>query len=527
MTVTASEPAVAAAAPRPRRGELLLPAALLAAYAVLLLADLSVPQPVDHSRYMDAARSFPSRPPDPIFDHQYLRIGLTAPTALVMKVFGYSEATYHAFPVAAALLLFASVYAIGRMLFGRLVGAVSAAVLGCAGIVVVAGTELLPDLPATALFTAAVALTVAIRRGLLPHRRCWLAVIGVLLGWSYLVREFIVFVWPLVPVLLWRRIGRREWPWGLIPVALTGIGETVLNARLYGDALARLHAGSGLGDLPSRPEVAQTFHDLPLWVYLWRLPQQLAALPEGPGLLLLLALTLGAGAVCAVRLVRAWRGGPRFASPHLRRAGVFALWILLLWVPLTLLGGVLNPAHPKLRLQLLRYWYPLFPAFVLGGVAALWLLGRALRLPERGRRVAPTAVVCCVALLTAGLAVLGRPGAPGWAGAPRVSSDALPEFRSWLARSGARTVWADTKLYRVLPIYFVTRTGHRVWRGHLRPLTNPGQPAAGDYVVVYSVGSDACPRCGDAAEAALPGIPPTWRPALTSRDHLLHVWQVG
>ncbi|MEV5703859.1 glycosyltransferase family 39 protein [Actinoallomurus sp. NPDC052274] len=483
-----------------------------------------MPQPVDHSRYMDAARSFPSRPPNPIFDHQYLRIGLTAPTALVMKVFGYSEATYHAFPVAAALLLFGSVYAIGRLLFGRLVGAVSAVVLGCVGIVVVAGTELLPDLPATALFTAAVALTVALRRGLLRHRRVWLVVIGVLLGWSYLVREFIVFVWPLVPVLLWRRIGRRDSLFLVTPVVLTGAGETAFNAWLYGDPLARLHAGSGLGDLPSRPEVAKTFHDLPLWVYLWRLPQQLATLPEGPGLLLLLALTLAAGAVCAVRLVRAWRGGAQ-AGPDTRRAGVFALWIALLWVPLTLLGGVLNPAHPKLRLQLLRYWYPVFPAFVLGGVAALWLLGRAVR--RSPRALVPAVAVCSVALLTTGLAVLGRPGTPGWAGSPRVSSDALPEFRSWLARSGAQTVWADTKLYRVLPIYFVSRTGHRVWRGHLRPLTNATGPVAGDYVVAYSVGSDACPRCGDAAKAALPGIPSTWRPVLTTHDHLLHVWQVG
>ncbi|GAA4623276.1 hypothetical protein GCM10023196_018830 [Actinoallomurus vinaceus] len=539
MLDTASQPAVAAAAPHPRRGELLLPAALLVAYAVLLLWNLSVPQPVDHSRYMDAARSFPSRPADPIFNHQYLRIGLTAPTALVMRFFGYSEVTYHAFPVAAALLLFASVYAIGRMLFDRLVGAVSAVVLACVGIVVVAGTELLPDLPATALFTAAVALAVAIRQGLLAHRRIWLVAIGVLMGWSYLVREFIVFVWPLVPVLLWRRIGRWDALWAFVPVALTGVGETAFNAWLYRDPLARLHAGSGLGNLPSRPEVAKTFHDLPLWVYLWRLPQQLAALPEGPGMLLLLALTLGAGVLCAVRLVRAWvrrndspeerpaEGGAEGGGPYVRRAGVFALWIGLLWVPLTLLGGVLDPAHPKLRLQLLRYWYPLFPAFVLGGVAVLWLLARAVRLPERVRSAAPAVVVCCVGLAVTGLSVLGLPGKPGWAGSPRVSSDALPEFRSWLAHSGARTVWADAKLYRILPIYFVSPTGHRVWRGHLRPLTNATGPAAGDYVVVFSVGSDACPRCGDTAKAVLPGIPSTWHQVLTSHDRLLHVWQIA
>lgn len=523
MTTTTDRPR-AAAGPEPvRRASrpVVLGIVLTAAYAVLLLMNLSVPQPVDHSRYMDAARSFPSRPHDPIFDHQYLRIGLIAPTSLVMKVFGYSEVTYHAFPIAAALLLFASVYALGVLLFGRTVGAVAAVVLGCVGPVLVAGTELLPDLPATALFTAAVALAVAIRRGALADRWHWQVAIGVLLGWSYLTREFIVFVWPLVAVLLWRR-----WLW-LVPVVLTGLGELLVNARLYGDPLMRLHAGAGLGDLPSRPEVAKTFHDLPLWVYLWRLPQQLAHLPEGVALLVLLALTLAAGAFAlgiggrslwrrrgevVTDAVALWRREVTVAPGTLRGPAMCAGWIALLWVPLTLLGGVLNPDHPKLRLQLLRYWYPVFPAFVLGGVAVLWLVSRG-----RVRPYAPLAALVAVVL-----------AAHSWLGSPRVSSDALPQFRSWLARSDARTVWVDAKLFRVMPLYVVDPFGHRVWHGHVRPMSTTGQPTAGDYVVAYSIGSDACPRCGDAARALVgTGTPPTWHPAFSSSDHLLHVWRVA
>jgi hypothetical protein len=225
--------------------------------------------------------------------------------------------------------------------------------------------------------------------------------------------------------------------------------------------------------------------------------------------------------VVAVRRVRG------SVTAHGRRVGVFALWVLLLWVPLTLLGGVLNPHHPKLRLQLLRYWYPLFPAFVLGGIAALWLGTRTVRLPERFTAAAPPAAVSCVALAVAGLAVLGRPGVPGWAGSDRVSSDALPEFRSWLARSGAQAVWVDTKLFRILPIYFQGPAGGRVWHGRMLPLRSAGEPAAGDYVVVYSVRSGACPRCGDAARLVLPGIPSTWRPVMTSHDRLLQVWRAG
>jgi hypothetical protein len=508
-----------------RRPEIILGAVLVAAYALLLLLDLSVPQPTDHSHYMDAARTFPSKPKSPIIDHQYLRIGLTGPTALMMKLFGYSEVTYHALPVFSGLLMFASVYAIGCMLFGRLVGALSAVVLGCMGLIVVAGTELLPDLPAAAMFTAAVALTIALREKILDRPRwLWLVLIGVLMGWSYLTREFIVFVWPLIPILLWRRVGRWEWLYAFVPVVLTGLGEMALNIHLYGDPLKRLHAGSELGNLPSRPEVSETFQNLPIRVYLERLPQQLYKQPEGIGLLLLLGLTAAGGAWVIYRRVR---GG---ATVHERRLGVLALWAGLLWVPLTLAGGVLNPAHPKLRLQLLRYWYPLFPAFVLGGVAALWLLVRMLKLPDRRRTIAATAIVSVVSLAIAGVATFGRPGHRGWGGSDRVSSDALPEFRSWLAKSDAREVYTDAMLFRILPIYVYTSTGHRIWHGHIRPMANASIPPPGSYVADYSVGSDACPRCGDGAKAALPtlpAVPPTWRPVMTSSDGLLHVWQVG
>jgi 4-amino-4-deoxy-L-arabinose transferase-like glycosyltransferase len=521
MLDTANEPTT-----EPRQASALRPAVILGAvltlvYGVLLLCDLSVPQPTDNTHYMDAALKFPSVPTSPLIVHQYLRIGLTAPTALLMKVFGYSEFTYHALPVASGLVLFASVYAIGCMLFGRVVGVLSAVVLGLMGTILVGGTELLPDLPATAMFTAAVALTIAVREGLLTRRRrLWLVVIGVLLGWSYLTREFIVFVWPLIPVLLWRRIGRWEWLWGLIPVALAGLGEMALNIHLYGDPLKRLHAGSELGNLPSQPAVARSFRDLPLHVYLERLPKQLLKTPEGYGLVLLIVLTLAAGAYVIVRRVRGT------ATTLERRVAVFALWFALLWVPLTLAGGVLNPSRPKLRLQLIRYWYPCFPAFVIGGVAVLWLLVRGLRPPDRRRALAAAAVVSCVALVTAGLGAFGRPGKPGWVGDARVSSDALPEFRTWLSHSNARTVWADVRLFHVAKIYVYTAYGSRVWNGQIRPMTAVGQAAPGDYVVSYSVGSNACSRCGDAAKALLPSVPPGWRPVMTSRDHLLHLWQV-
>jgi hypothetical protein len=62
MLDTVSEPVTSPSPSAAWRPAVLLGAALTLLYGVLLLWDLSVPQPVDHSRYMDAARSFPSPP---------------------------------------------------------------------------------------------------------------------------------------------------------------------------------------------------------------------------------------------------------------------------------------------------------------------------------------------------------------------------------------------------------------------------------------------------------------------------------
>ena len=77
MLDTAAPPTAARVLAPARRPEVLLGAVLTILYGVLLLLDLSVPQPTDHSHYMHAARTFPSKPTSPLIYHQYLRIGLT------------------------------------------------------------------------------------------------------------------------------------------------------------------------------------------------------------------------------------------------------------------------------------------------------------------------------------------------------------------------------------------------------------------------------------------------------------------
>jgi hypothetical protein len=316
--------------------------------------------------------------------------------------------------------------------------------------------------------------------------------------------------------------------------------------------------GHGSGPVP--PEVAATFQQMPRWWYLIRLPAGLADVPEGPWLLAALAGTAVGGVLC-------WR-----------RVGILLGWLALISVPLVLLGGVIDPSAPKLRLFLMRYWFPAFPAFVLGGFAAAWLLtrwtlsqpwacgpwihlrrvgqrrvgrrrvgrrrvgqrrvglcgGDLRRVHLRGgdlRQGIAAAVVLCLA--TGALAA----AASGWTldrGYRVTGSDPLGGFRDWLAahRSDVRVLWSDGRTVRVLPIYQRTRFGRTIWTGELRTLAPVGeQPGPGEYVVRYGTEGDTpCAHCGAAARMALGEdlrIPPGWRPVYASADDALQVYHVA
>jgi hypothetical protein len=216
-----------------------------------------------------------------------------------------------------------------------------------------------------------------------------------------------------------------------------------------------------------------------------------------------------------------------------RRLGIFGLWIALLWVPLTLLGGVLNPGNPKLQLQLIRYWYPIIPAFVLGGIATVWLALRYLGTRIPGGRpyvtgVAP-AVVACVA------------GASLFAGAREWSADPLTfrgvkdmaALRTWMARDGdwAPNTWTDEATAQILAVYRQGPAGGRRWTAGVRRLglDSPG-PAPGDLVVLFDTDrGQICGHCRIQANAVL-GRPvrlaPRWRQVYTTSDGLVRVYSI-
>jgi hypothetical protein len=511
--------------PRPRTWRdpgVLVPAGLMLGWLVVVLLHLRFPYPSDQLNYLRASARFP-HPLTPATEmHQVTRFGVLIPVRLVMTVFGYSQASYYVVPVLGTLVLLIGTYALGALLFSRWVGAAGALVVVAATPVFTDSTDLLPDVLATGLFTLALAVAVAIRRERLPAGRWTLLALGLLLGWSYLVREFIVFVWPLIPVLLYRRVGWSGLAWLAAPIAALGLGETLLCWALYDDPLARMKAVTGHAQGYSPPRIAGSFRDKPRSVYLMRLPSTLRQYPEGRWLEALLGLTLLGGLV------------------RLRRFALPVAWCVLLWVPLSLLGGVLNPARPSLRLQLIRYWFPIFPAFVLGGLGLIWLTGRFLAgrvLQGRsggaraGLAVAPVAALLVVSLATAGTA------ARGWWADPstRVGGGTqLEAFRIWMSQhdNGAQTIWAERHTVLDLGIYRNGPFGGIAWHQRLRVAAPAGElPAPGDLVLFFDTEKgEVCEHCRTGAREVWSDPPrplPGWRQVFATGDGVVRVYSAG
>jgi 4-amino-4-deoxy-L-arabinose transferase-like glycosyltransferase len=487
---------------------------------VTLVAELLYrlpPLPSDQLNYLDAARMFPEVPTT--FYHTItMRTGIVLPLRLMMTFFGYTEATYYLVAMAAGVALAVAVFALGVLLFNSTVGTAAAALTVGNSVVFPDLTQPLVDPLATALFCWALVLAVAIRQrrpqtsATQRRETITLIVIGALLGWSYLTREFIVFVWPLVPLVLFRRVALRRMLWIALPVAATGLGEAALNAWIYGNPLERLTASSGHGAvLAEQAYGVKQQHRNPEYL-LTRFVAAIGKTPEGMFLKAALLVTI-AGAIRSRRL--------RF----------LAAWFALLWVPLTLLGGLLDPARPTLTLTIARFWLPIIPAICLGGVGAIYLLVR-----QEARRYArlathATAIAACAALLgtavPVGVAQLGRLNDPAYV---RNHGDDLGRLKTWLAKESqqVRVLRSDPKTSRVLAVSTRGAFGEDGWDGAIEPLKSAAEARPGEYVVLYWA-ADVCSQCQAYAARTFgwkPSIPPAWVQVFRTSDEGIRVYRV-
>jgi hypothetical protein len=477
-----AQPATAEATPkhlgrRLARGtvlDLAVGGVVLGVYLVVQLVLLLGPRPLDPARYFDAAVDFPDIP----VDLWTLRIGLIAPVRLAVLVFGPSEASYYAVPIAVGLVLTAAVYGTMLLLFrDRVLAAAAALVTVLNAPFLFTSSYIYPDTSATATFTAGFFFLVlaAVRAerddpGWVPAAAT--ASAGVLFGWSYLIREFSPFLLPAVAVavVLLRLPLRRVAILAGAAVVTAGL-ELVYGLIRYDEPfihvrqlLDRNHSEF------SRPRAVRIEHIQA------QLDNVFDSLLVGPRLLLawdsgwLLLLVV---AIFLVSLVLV----------HDRRLLLFAAWFFSFWAIMVGIGlGELPSGRWILNVTNVRYWYPALPPLVMGAFAGLWLLVQKWSPGRRGVLLAQVAAaLLAVVVVTPGVAEFRNCAAQqAWWNDP---SKRWTELRSWLATPDAQrfgTISTDWMSERLAQAYVASTFGNRVWEGDVESfaLARPIRPAS-------------------------------------------------
>lgn len=344
---------------------------------------------------LNRARDFPHVP----LDHHSLRIGNIIPVRAVLETFGYGQWSYYAWPFLTGVLLVVAVFALGIVLFDRWTAAVATVLLIVHPVlvdtIITAGTErmtswqLLPDIPSTALITLGFALLIGGAQragGARPGDAAptsWFLLAGFCFGWAYLVRELSVFFYPLVlgALIAWRLPWRR-WVQLALPMLGCLVLEMVLAQWAHGDPLARLKVDSEHGSAPLSPITRVDA--------LLRFPRIVDVYPGTVVVLTTLVLTV-LGALVVRR------------KPHV----LLLAWFFVIWFPLTLVSGLLDPTFIRINASLMRYWIPVLPALVLGASGFVaWVLAQVRQWLPEGRRPVGVGLTAAVALLGVAAAVV-------------------------------------------------------------------------------------------------------------------------
>ncbi|HEU5030165.1 MAG TPA: glycosyltransferase family 39 protein [Spirillospora sp.] len=403
-----------------------------------------------------AARDWPDIPlgvfPFDEVPHQVTRIGLVLPARLVQDVLGPGQAAYFVIAALGGIAFFVGTYLVVRALFGDVAGLLSAGILLVHPFFTMTnpyGHEItwstgvmLPDMPGAGLFAIGMAaLVVAGRREGRVQTRFLLAA-GFLLGCSFLVREFLAFLFLAIPayLALLRIPWRRNVTVGA-PMAVVLVFNFVHNQIVWGNPLAGLISAAEHGgesrDYVTRGLAARSFlramHD-------WN--------PLGTIFIAALALTVVG-----------------FAVTRDRRLALVLVWFFTLAVPLTIFSGVLDPHSISLRAWLQRYWFGVLPALLAGGFGSLILMFRMIPDGLVARLRLRTLAVPAVAVVVGGAYV--------WAAVTAVPE--LPRDKAWNQlriylgkHQDMKLICADRRLAQTLTFYTRDMWGKQIWHGEIR-----------------------------------------------------------
>lgn len=442
-------------------------ALVLAVVVAVPLLGRDVPLGSDPVRYLRRAEAWPEM----LLSHQQLRAGLMLPLHLLTSVLGVTQSLFHAVATGLTAMWAAGVWALGRVLGGRVIATVAAITLTLHPVVIRSesyriGGQIMPDTPAAALVTLGIALVlVAMRHEHGPRAGRWLLAGGTCLGLAYLFREYApLFSMVVVLVLALYRRPWRELVVVAIPSVVVLVAETILHAVVFGQPFVRFVVSGSHGrirtDDPIRASEALT-----------KLPEALLAGPDD-----LAALALGAAMVAVV-----------VAGAVTRRRDLVLLggWIVACGFLLTLAAGLVRPGQPLLPGANLRYWTVLLPPAVVG---SLLLARDGWRSVETGRAgIAARAGTVLVAVVVVATSVAGV----GIRAQSPTSDDEWSAFREWLRANGDEVAVLEVDSWAAETIQLFRRDavgGRVIWDGWLQLR---GRDEAPDLEALRAAGPDS------------------------------------
>jgi hypothetical protein len=378
--------------------------------------------------------------------HHAMRLGTVLPVRVAQEILGDGQIAWVTMSALFMGVFTAGVFALGRSLFSTWVGFGAVGIVALhpyftdvddyTGSVNTSTGGLVPDAPASGLFALGVAAFVVASRRTGARQVRWLLAGGACMGLAYLTREFVAFMFVLIPVAFvllripWRRLIVPAGPMA----ALFGV-ELVVNAFVFDDPFARLTvAGEHGGQLASPVTVGYALSGF-----------SRAMTRDRLGLIFVAGLVL---IILGILLFRD------------RRLMLLMVWFLSLWVPLTALGGLIDPWEPNLRHFLVRYWTEIFAPLAVGGLATIGLLvDRVRRSGFDHRPVAAGMALVGVVYLVLAAGVLAR-----------VQRDEdWRDLRTWLAAHPEVTALVtDDRTAMTAGYYALSPSGRPLWTGTLR-----------------------------------------------------------
>jgi hypothetical protein len=368
---------------------------------------------------------------------------------------------------------------------------------------------------AAALVTSAAAVMLSTRPS---SRRVGSAMlcIGGLFGWAYLVREFTLLLLPPALLFLRSQFGAPAARRAALPVAAVFVLEVVVNTAVHGNPLARFFVAGGHDEVVDQIEAPGSRLDA-----ITRFPEAVfgGAGTFGIGVLLVLAL-------CSGFVLR-------------RHRWFLAGWIAAYLVPLTLASGLVSPDLKLFRSQLLRYWTPVLPAIVVGGLGVVAVAARASSqaggLPRRTAARVGSIVVVLVAVFVAARADAGVAAADIY---ERNGATQLDELRAWLVTDGADVdvLWTDSQTARVMPLVTRSATGDLLWDGEVRTFNSAEEPLTfvppdvlrpGEIIVFYPFGYLGRIDSWSAIPPHIRQRQPGWRSVFQREDDTLLIYLIG